>query len=273
MKRAMKAEASDIGAGAARLFVTGDLAAGAAVALDAGQAHYLRNVMRLAPGAPVTVFNGRDGEWLARIEALSKSAGTLAALERRRPQQAAPDLWLCFAPVKKTAIDAIVEKATELGAALLQPVFTRHTDVTRVNLDRLRAHAVEASEQCERLDVPVLRPPATLDALVADWPRDRALVVCAEAGTARPVAEVAAALAGRPAALLVGPEGGFAQSELDALSELPFVHAVGLGPRILRADTAALAALACWQALAGDWRDRPTRRHQALIRVRPPPDP
>ncbi len=239
-----------------RLYVAAALAEGAPAGLDHGQAHHLRTVLRLGPGAVVALFNGRDGEWLGRIEALGKSGGTVTVLRRTRPHMAGPDVWLCFAPIKRLRIDWLVEKATELGAAVLQPVFTRHTDAARVNLDRLRAHAVEAAEQCERLDVPEVREPVALAALVGDWPAGRALVVAAEAGPAQPIAEAVSALAGRPAALLVGPEGGFAKVELDGLLKLPFVHAIGLGPRVLRADTAALAALACWQALAGDGRDR-----------------
>ncbi|HET8728822.1 MAG TPA: 16S rRNA (uracil(1498)-N(3))-methyltransferase [Alphaproteobacteria bacterium] len=245
-----------------RLFVTADLRPGAVVTLEPGQAHYLRNVLRLAPGASAVLFNGRDGEWLARIEALAKHDASLVALEQRRAQEPGSDLWLCFAPVKKAAIDAIAEKATELGSAVLQPVFTDRTDVTRVNVDRLRAHAMEAAEQCERLDVPEVRDPVPLSGLLGRWDGDRALVVCAEAGSVRPIADAAEALKGRPAALLVGPEGGFAPSELDAFSKLPFVHAVGLGPRVLRADTAALAALATWQAVAGDGRGRPSGRQR-----------
>jgi 16S rRNA (uracil1498-N3)-methyltransferase len=243
-----------------RLYVDADLAAGAPVALAAGQAHHLRAVLRAAPGETVLLFNGRDGEWLARLETLGKSAATAVPDVRTRAQQAGPDLWLCFAPVKRAAIDLVAEKATELGASLLQPVITRHTDVARVNLERLRARAVEAAEQCERLEVPAVREPVAFDALLAGWPADRVLAYAAEAGEAAPVAEAAAGRAGVPAALLVGPEGGFAHRELDALRKLPFASAIGLGPRILRAGTAAIAALACWQALAGDWRARPPHR-------------
>jgi len=242
-----------------RLFVDAPLAAGAAVPLSDVQAHHLRGVLRLAPGEGLRLFNPRDGEWLARLDALAKSGGAAAVERQLRPPASAPDLWLCFAPVKKDAIDAVVEKGTELGAAVLQPVFTRFTDVQRVNLDRLRAHAVGAAEQCERLDVPEVRDPVRLDALLAAWPAGRLLLVCAEAGAARPIAEAAAEAHG-PAGLLVGPEGGFDAAELDLLRRHEFVRPVGLGPRILRADTAAIAALAVWQMLAGDGRDRPPHR-------------
>ena len=179
---------------------------------------------------------------------------------RRRMQSGCPDLWLCFAPLKKSATDFVVAKATELGVSAIQPVTTRYSETARVNLDRLRATAIEAAEQTERLDIPAILAPVALPALIAEWPTDRVLLVGAEFGASRPIAELVPEIAGRPAAILVGPEGGFEKSELDGLRELPFVHAVGLGPRILRADTAALAALTCWQALAGDWRGLPPGR-------------
>lgn len=243
-----------------RLFLPAPLAAGRPVTASAEQAHYLRNVLRLAPGDPVRLFNGADGEWQARVDELTKSRAVLTPDTALRPQASSPDLWLAFAPVKKAAIDAIVEKATELGAARLLPVLTERTDVARVNLDRLRAHAAEAAEQCERLDVPEVAEPVALPRLLAAWPQDRPLVLCAESGAVRPLAAVIAGLPAGPAGLLVGPEGGFAQSELDALRDLPFVHPAGLGPRVLRADTAAVAALALWQGLAGDGADRPPHR-------------
>ncbi|NNG04262.1 MAG: 16S rRNA (uracil(1498)-N(3))-methyltransferase [Inquilinus sp.] len=244
----------------ARLFVDVPLAAARPVPLAAAQAHYLRAVLRLAPGRRVALFNGVDGEWLARLTALDRRGGSAEPLARRREQTASGDLWLCFAPLKKSATDFVLAKATELGAAVLQPVLTRRTEAARVNLERYRAATVEAAEQCERLDVPAVREPVPLARLLADWPAERALLVCAERGPAMPIAEAAARLAGRPAAILIGPEGGLAQSELDGLGELPFVHGVSLGARILRADTAAAAALACWQAIAGDWRERPPDR-------------
>ncbi|MFE0756664.1 16S rRNA (uracil(1498)-N(3))-methyltransferase [Inquilinus sp. NPDC058860] len=243
-----------------RLFVDTPLAAGQPVPLSDAQTHRLRGVLRLEAGAAIRLFNPRDGEWRARLGNFrGNKDGHAVADERIRPPEPVSDLWLCFAPVKKDAVDAVVEKGTELGAAVLQPVFTRFTDVQRVNLDRLRAHAVAAAEQCERLDVPELLDPVGLDALLAGWPAGRTLLVCAEAGTARPIAEAAAEASG-PAALLVGPEGGFAPAELDALIRHEFVRPVGLGPRILRADTAAIAALAVWQMLAGDGRGRPPHR-------------
>ncbi len=244
----------------ARLHVDAPLADGVTVEAGPGPAHYLGTVLRLGPGAAVALFNGRDGEWLARIAAIGKGRCRLLPEHRLRDQSSGPDLWLCFALIKRARLDWLVEKATELGAARLQPVITRRTEPARVNLDRLRAHAVEAAEQCERLDLPELGEPVTLAALLGAWPAGRVLVAAAEAGATRPIAEIAAAHAGQPAAVLVGPEGGFAPEELDALRNLPFVEMAGLGPRILRAETAALAALAGWQAVAGDRDARPAHR-------------
>ena len=243
-----------------RLYVTAGLSAGVPVMLDVGQAHRLKSVLRMAPGDGLLLFNGRDGEWLARVERLAKRLASVMPEAPTRAQADSPDLWLCFAPIKRTRIDLVVEKAAELGVSALLPMVTQNTDVTRVNIDRLRAHAIEAAEQCERLDVPEVREPVRFDTILAGWPEGRCLAFAAEAGDAVPIAAMAPAHADRPAALLVGPEGGLTQLELDALRKLPFASPVGLGPRILRADTAAIAALACWQALAGDWQARPPPR-------------
>jgi 16S rRNA (uracil1498-N3)-methyltransferase len=238
-----------------RLFVDRDLGPDRRLVLTEGQAHYLQHVMRLSAGDELAVFNGRHGEWGARIEAVRKGAGTLALTECRRPQAAGSDVWLVFAPVKRTPIDLVAAKATELGASALRPVVTRHTAVARVNVERLKANAIEAAEQCGRLDVPAVHAPEPLESLLARWPPERRLMLCDESGAAEPVALALSLPAARePWAILVGPEGGFAATELDAIRKLPFVKAVSLGPRLLRADTAAIAALACWQALAGDWR-------------------
>jgi len=249
-----------------RLFVDAELRAGAEVRLADERVHYLRDVLRLAAGAAVDLFNGRDGEWRSALVAVGKRQATLAVERQLRPQASGPDLWLVFAPIKRARIDSVAEKATELGVSLLLPVVTQHTAVDRVNVERLRAIAVEAAEQCERLSVPTVNEPVTLGKLSAEWPAQRRLLLCAEAGAARPIADALQSHlkdAGAPWAIMIGPEGGFARSELDALVKLPFVMPVGLGPRILRADTAALAALACWQAILGDGQQRPPHRTSA----------
>ncbi|MBL8642734.1 MAG: 16S rRNA (uracil(1498)-N(3))-methyltransferase, partial [Rhodospirillaceae bacterium] len=222
--------------------------------LPEAQAHYVSNVMRLKAGAALRLFNGRDGEWTGTLAAVSKKGCTVAVQAQSKPQEPAPDVWLAFAPIKRARIDLVAEKATELGASVLWPVFTQHTNAERINTGRLRATAIEAAEQCERLTVPEVREATAFDQFIAAWPQDRRLFVLDETGGGQPLARVAAETATRPCGFLVGPEGGFAQSELDALSHLPFVTRVGLGPRILRAETAALAALVCWQSLAGDWK-------------------
>jgi len=246
-----------------RLFVEADLAAGGEAPLDDAQVHYLRHVMRRPDGAPLLLFNGRDGEWRGTLAGRGKKAAVALIGERTRLQETGPDVWLCFAPVKRARIDYIAEKATELGASVLQPVLTRHTAVERVNVGRLRANAIEAAEQTERLTVPEVRGSIELGRLLDQWPAERRLLMCDETGGGPPIADALAGLdaAARaaPWAIVIGPEGGFAEAELAALRRIKDVVAVGLGPRILRADTAALAALACWQALVGDWR-RPTPR-------------
>ena len=241
-----------------RLYVDSPLAEGQSVGLDHERAHFLRHVLRLERGDAVAVFNGREGEWHAVIDGFGKGWCSLTVTERQREQNNTPDVWLLFAPLKKGRSDFVAEKATEMGVTRLCPVFTRRTDPNRVNTDRLRANAVEASEQCERLSVPEVAEAMPLERALAEWPAGRTLFLCAEVGPVRPIAEAVRAEAMRSAgscqaALLIGPEGGFDQSELDGLLNLPFVVPVGLGPRVLRADTAVVAALACWQSLAGDW--------------------
>jgi 16S rRNA (uracil1498-N3)-methyltransferase len=240
---------------ATRLYIPEPLAAGASVPLTDENVHRLRNVLRLAAGATVAAFNERDGEWLCHIDRLQRSHGTLKAIEQRRPPEPGSDVWLLFAPIKRTRLEWLVEKATELGVAALVPVATARTQSERINRERLRVIAVAASEQSERVSLPEIRPEEPLARLLAGWPADRRLVLCDESGAGQPMAEALAGSDGRtPAAVFVGPEGGFAETELDALGKLSIVTRVGLGPRILRTETAALAALAVYQVVAGDWR-------------------
>jgi 16S rRNA (uracil1498-N3)-methyltransferase len=243
-----------------RLFVEDDLAQGAVLTLDGPRAHYLRDVLRLGVGAEVLLFNGRDGEWQAKVIATAKRSLNLVLETQTRPQAPEPDLWLCFAPVKKARIDFIAEKATELGVSALVPVLTRRTNVERVNLERLRANAVEAAEQTERLTVPDVREPASLDQMLKSWLATRRLLIADETGGGKPILDALADAQPGPWAVLIGPEGGFTREELDRIAALPGVLPVGLGPRILRADTAAIAALACLQAAIGDWREVTPRR-------------
>jgi 16S rRNA (uracil1498-N3)-methyltransferase len=238
---------------ATRLYVGADLAAGARIALGPAEAHRLKNVLRLKAGDEIALFNGRDGEFGAAIAELGRDGGAAVAAEPLRVQQASGDLWLVFALVKRPRLEWLVEKATELGASALVPVTTARTVAERINPARLAAIAREAAEQSERLDLPAIHETRPMPDLLAAWPLGRRLVLCDETGRAPPIAAGAAALGPGPIACLTGPEGGFAESELDALGKLPFVFPVGLGPRVLRSETAALAALSVLQALAGDW--------------------
>ncbi len=240
--------------GKVRLYVEAALGEDARVVPDAGQAHYLLHVMRAKQGDALSLFNGRDGEWRARIADVTKRGCVFVCEARTQAQSEIPDLWLLFAPIKKTPADYVVQKATELGAAALQPVITRRTIVARVNLERMRANAVEAAEQSGRLSIPDIREPQALDRALRDWPSERRLLFCDEAGDATPIAEALANVPPGPWAILAGPEGGFDPAERAAIRALPAVIPASLGSRILRADTAALAALAVWQALKGDWK-------------------
>jgi 16S rRNA (uracil1498-N3)-methyltransferase len=238
-----------------RLYVTARLEPGASVALDRAQAHYLTHVLRLKAGQPVLVFNGRDGEWSASLAEGGKRAVTLAVAAQMRPQTKPSDLHYLFVPLKSARLDYMVQKAVEMGVARLQPVLTRHGQVARINLDRMRANAVEAAEQCGILLLPEIEPPVALTQFVAQRDPARWLVFCDEdAATANPVAALQTVPPQSPLAVLIGPEGGFAADERAALLKLENVARLSLGPRILRADTAAVAALAVVQAVLGDWR-------------------
>lgn len=232
-----------------RLFVEQPLGPGQAVAVGMDQANYLFNVMRLAVGAPVLLFNGRQGEWRATVQQAGKRSGVLLCEAQTAPLRLPPDLWLLFAPIKKARTDFIVEKAVELGAARVMPVQTRYTN-ERIRVDKLQAHAREAAEQCGATYVPEVADLVPLDRLLTGWPADRYLMWCDEAlvGPATLSGPRGAAWA-----ILIGPEGGFAPEEQSRLRGLPQIVPLSLGPRILRADTAAVAAMTLWQAVLGDW--------------------
>ncbi|NRA98636.1 MAG: 16S rRNA (uracil(1498)-N(3))-methyltransferase [Rhodobacteraceae bacterium] len=234
-----------------RLYVDHPLAAGQSVPLVREQANYLFNVMRLKPGDGLSLINGRDGEWVAQVAQAGKRAGVLAVTEQTAPLQEPPDLWLVFAPIKKARTDFIVEKAAEMGAARIMPVQTEFTNSERIRRDRLQAHAIEAVEQCGGTFVPEVTDLVSLQVLLADWSPERR-ILWADEDLAGPVAELTAHAG--PWAILIGPEGGFSPQERDMLRAKPFVHSVSLGPRILRADTAAVAAMALWQQALGDWK-------------------
>ena len=233
-----------------RLFIDAPMGAGQSVNLDAKQAHYLFNVMRLDKGAKITVFNGQDGAWLAELVLGNKRGAVATCLDQSAPQKDPPDLWLLFAPIKKTRTDFIVEKATELGAARICPVQTEFTNSERVRVDRLQAHAIEAAEQCGGTFVPEVAELAKLPRVLDGWDPSRRILFCDEtqAGAQLPLPTDKG-----PWAILIGPEGGFSPAELSRLRGLDYVHTISLGPRVLRADTAAVAALTLWQSELGDW--------------------
>lgn len=237
-----------------RLFVPNDLAAESGIVLDKDQSHYLANVMRLKEGETVLLFNGRDGEWQANLQKVAKAGVAIHVRTQTRPQAPEPDLWLLAAPIKKDRVDLVAEKAAELGISRLWPVFTRRTVMSRVNTERLAANMLEAAEQCERLTIPEMAEPATLDKVLAGWEPDRPLLFLDESGTGQPIAAALSTLELGKLAVLVGPEGGFDDTERALLARLPFAVPVSLGPRILRAETAAIAALSVVQALVGDWK-------------------
>ncbi|KAJ54052.1 16S rRNA methyltransferase [Actibacterium mucosum KCTC 23349] len=234
-----------------RLYVEHPLGLGQSVPLSREQAHYLFGVMRMNEGGEVALFDGKSGEWRAEVAEAGKRSGRLVCADQTKPQMDPPDLWLLFAPIKKARTDFIVEKAAEMGAARICPVQTKFTNAERIRRDRLQSHAVEAAEQCGGTFVPEVADMARLDKVLAEWPQDRQLMFCdeAEAGAARDLAMAATG----PWAILIGPEGGFSDAERARLKSMPQSHVVSLGPRILRADTAAVAAMTLWQQVLGDW--------------------
>jgi 16S rRNA (uracil1498-N3)-methyltransferase len=239
---------------APRLFVRAPLAAGAMVPLDKSQAHYLGTVLRLRTGKRVLVFNGRDGEWSATLQQQQKRMAALLIEENVRPQAAPSDLHYLFAPIKAARLDYMVQKAVEMGVSLLQPVLTRHGQVARVSSERMLANAIEAAEQCGLLSLPEIKPLLPLSEVLAGSDPERRLIFCDEEAEVQSPVEALADLFSVPLALLIGPEGGFSAEERALLLRRPNVVRLSLGPRILRADTAAVAALAVIQAVAGDWR-------------------
>ena len=240
-----------------RLYVAAPLAPGAVLTLEKPQSHYLRNVLRLKAGDPILVFNGKDGEWRAALSETDRRGRRLQVQERTRAQTAPSDLHYLFAPLKHERLDYMVQKAVELGASRLVPVISRHVQVTRVNLERMRANAIEAAEQCGILELAEISNPLSFDQIIASRDPNRLLVFCDEDAEVKdPVVALAAhrASAMRPLAVLIGPEGGFAEEERATVLRLPNVARLALGPRILRADTAAVVALTLVQAVLGDWR-------------------
>lgn len=240
-----------------RLFVEAQLEAGAELPLEKNQAHLLLYTLRARVGDRVVLFNGRDSEWAAEVSHIGKKDVSLRVQSLRAAQKNAPDIWLVFAPVKNEKIDFLAKRAVELGVSALLPVMTRYTMVSRVNMERLHANAVEAAEQCGRMDIPVLHAPQTLDRLLGAWSPSRMIIYCDESGSGAPIAEALSGLKRGPAAVLTGPEGGFAQEERAMIAGMKNATPVSMGPRILRAETAALAALALAQAHLGDWDERP----------------
>ncbi|WP_421090525.1 16S rRNA (uracil(1498)-N(3))-methyltransferase [Pseudochrobactrum sp. MP213Fo] len=236
-----------------RLFTEMPLQAGQMIDAPADAAHYLLNVMRMRDGDPILLFNGVDGEWLAHIAQAGKKRLSLLPAELVRPQPAAPNLHYCFAPLKVGRMDYMIQKAVEMGAGILQPVITQHCQMPKLNGERMQANAREAAEQCGILSMPLYREPVRFDTFINEWDRSRALIFCDEAHDTNNPLPLLRTLKGQPAGVLIGPEGGFSDEERRILRQQDFVTAIPLGPRILRADTAAVAAMALIQATIGDW--------------------
>ncbi len=241
-----------------RLFTTSPLESGSIIELTKEQSHYLANVMRAKIGDNMLLFNDKDGEHLAEITSVAKKSCSVRVKDLTKAYKTEPDIWLCFAPVKNTPINNIIQKATELGINTLQPVITKHTIVTRVNTERLYANAIEASEQCGRISVPKVKEPINLDKLLSNWDQNRKIFLCDESGHGKPMPEAILELNKKQKyAVLIGPEGGFAQSEFAILAKQPYIIPVTMGPRILRADTACIVALSLAFSILGDWDEKP----------------
>jgi 16S rRNA (uracil1498-N3)-methyltransferase len=245
-----------------RLYVATPLWTNANIHLSQEQSHYLANVMRVKTGDMVSVFNGIDGQWQAEVTSVMKKAVSLSCNAKAREQTTSPDLWLAFAPLKNKT-ELVVEKAVELGVSKLIPIVTRHAVVRSVNMEKLEIHAIEAAEQCERLDIPTLETHKDLSYLLSAWPKDRALLYGDESGGGKALGALLPDLAQQKIGVLIGPEGGFAREEFEMLRACDFAKPFGMGPRILRADTAAVAALACVQMHRGDWRLAPHFRAES----------
>jgi 16S rRNA (uracil1498-N3)-methyltransferase len=239
-----------------RLYVNQPLGGGQALMLNSGQSHYLWNVLRCREGDAIAVFNGSDGQWRAQVDAIEKKSVRLICQAQMATQRTSPDVWLAFAPIKNKT-ELVVEKATELGVSALLPVFTRHAVVRSVNREKLVAHAIEAAEQSDRHDVPRIEEYKDIPSLLAAWPKDRTLLYGDESGGGAVLKSLLPSLPSGKYGILIGPEGGFASEEFAQLRAAPFARGFGMGPRILRADTAAVAALACLQAWRGDWDQLP----------------
>ena len=236
-----------------RLFVQAELSAGNTIRCEPSQAHYLLTVLRLKSGTVVGLFNGIDGEWDGELLLEGRKAASIRAIRKVRDQAHLTDLIYLFAPIKRARLDYMVQKATEMGVSELQPVITQHTNTYRLKIDRMRLNAIEAAEQCNQLAVPEVHEPVRLLEILKQWPQDRILIFCDEqSGLENPI-ERLGKVGRAPLAVLTGPEGGFSGDEISLLRSLPFVVPISLGPRIMRADTAAVAALALVQAVLGDW--------------------
>jgi len=241
---------------ARRHYLSDDLAEGTEIVCNTSQADYFLNVLRLKSGSSILVFNGRDGEWRAELSQVKRNDCTLTMLQQVRPQASGPDIHYLFAPLKQARLDYMVQKATEMGVAVLRPVITQRTNVDGVNLERMRGNAIEAAEQCGILRIPMVEEPVKLGPVLDEWDPARALIYCDEAASEHSPVETLAGVASGPMGVLVGPEGGFGAEEQDMLRRQSFVVPISLGPRVLRADTAAVAALALVNAVLGDWRSK-----------------